>query len=110
MGEGEFGPVYRAIARGISPKEQESIVAVKILMPREGDEDYQPEMALADFASQMKLSSDYVASIVGICADTEPYYVIYQYLSEVCQPHVFTRMYMYVLHVFVHVCTCTCGP
>ena len=81
MGEGEFGPVFRGVARHIRRDEEQSIVAVKVLMPREGEDHLWP--SLIDFANQMKLSSPFIASILGICADTEPYYVIYDYLDRV---------------------------
>lgn len=81
MGEGEFGPVFKGIARHITPGEKETSVAVKVLMPREGDDHLWP--SLIDFASQMKLSSPFVARILGLCADGEPFYVIYQYLDRV---------------------------
>ena len=83
MGEGEFGPVVRAIARNIVPGEESTPVAVKVLMPHEGEESFQPDLILSDFVNQMKLSSPYIATILGLCTDQEPYHVIYQYLDKV---------------------------
>ena len=85
MGEGEFGPVLRAVARHIVPGEKSTPVAVKVLMPPDGDESFQPDLILMDFVNQMKLSSPYIATILGLCTDQEPYNVIYQYLDKVCR-------------------------
>lgn len=81
MGEGEFGPVVKGLARHIKPGEDETLVAVKVLMPRDSEDQLWP--SLMDFASQMKLSSPFVAKILGLCADEEPFYVIYEYLNQV---------------------------
>lgn len=80
MGEGEFGPVFKGVARNILQDEQQSLVAVKVLISRDG-EDLWP--SLMEFANQMKLSSPHIASIIGICPDADPYYVIYDYLDQV---------------------------
>ena len=82
MGEGEFGPVFKGVARNIIKGEEQSLVAVKVLLQREGEENLWP--SLMEFANQMKLSSPFIASILGICSDSEPYYVIYDYLDRVC--------------------------
>ena len=85
MGEGEFGPVIMGVATNIVPHEERTLVAVKELVPRgeEGEEDLNPEVALVDFANQMKLEFANIAMILGMCTDVEPYYVIYEYLDEV---------------------------
>ena len=90
MGEGEFGPVVIGMATGILPREERTLVAVKAIIPRggmaneEGEEEFSPELALVDFANQMKLEFTNIAMILGMCTDEEPYYVIYEYLDEVC--------------------------
>lgn len=85
MGEGEFGPVIMGVASNIIPGEERTLVAVKSLLPRgeDGEEELSPEMALVDFANQMKLEFANIAIILGMCTDQEPYYVIYEYLDEV---------------------------
>lgn len=86
MGEGEFGPVVLGVAMGIVPNEERTLVAVKAIVPRggeEGEEELNPEIALVDFANQMKLEFANIAMILGMCTDEEPYYVIYEYLNEV---------------------------
>ena len=85
MGEGEFGPVIMGVATNIIPGEERTLVAVKALVPRgeEGEEELNPELALVDFANQMKLEFSNIAIILGMCTDMEPYYVIYEYLNEV---------------------------
>ena len=82
MGEGEFGPVFKGVAQNIIKGEEQSLVAVKVLIRREGEDHLWP--SLMEFANQMKLSSPFIASILGISADTEPFYVIYNYLDRVC--------------------------
>ena len=90
MGEGEFGPVVMGVATGIVSHEERTLVAVKAIVPRGGgageegeEEELNPEMALVDFANQMKLEFANIAMILGMCTDEEPYYVIYEYLNEV---------------------------
>ena len=50
----------------------------------QGDDQFHPELALGDFASQMKLEYANVAGILGMCSDMEPFYIIYEYLDQVC--------------------------
>ena len=94
MGEGEFGPVVLGMATGIILSEERTLVAMKAIVPRggggagagagkEGKEELNPEIALVDFANQMKLEFTNIAMILGMCTDEEPYYVIYEYLNEV---------------------------
>ena len=85
MGEGEFGPVIMGVATNIIPGEERTLVAVKELVQRgeEGEDELNPELALVDFANQMKLEFGNIAMILGMCTDHEPYYVIYEYLDEV---------------------------
>ena len=51
-------------------------------MRREGEE-LQTRSILTDFVSQMNLSSPNICTILGLCTDMEPYYIIYQYLDKV---------------------------
>ena len=59
-------------------------VHMQVLVTREDDEEARPDLVLMDFANQMKLTYTHIASILGICSDREPYYVIYEYLDQVC--------------------------
>lgn len=54
---------------------------MKVLV-RNGDGD-DPDLALVDFANQMKIEYEHIACILGLCTDTEPYYVLYEYLDQV---------------------------
>ena len=55
-----------------------------MLLPRgEGEEALRPDLALVDFANQMKLEYANIATILGMCTDTDPYYIIYEYLDQV---------------------------
>ena len=55
--------------------EEHTEVAVKVLI-------YKLSI-LTDFVSQMNLSSPNICTILGLCTDMEPYYIIYQYLDKV---------------------------
>ena len=86
MGQGEFGPVMKATARNLVAGRAETEVAVKLLVTEvESDEDsgFRADLAVVDYANQMKLEYRSIASILGICSDKEPYYVIYEYLDKV---------------------------
>ncbi len=89
MGQGEFGPVMKATARNLVVGQAKTEVAVKLLVTEveSGDgEDtgFRADLAVVDYANQMKLEYRSIASILGICSDKEPYYVIYEYLDKVC--------------------------
>ena len=101
MGEGEFGPVVKAIARHITEDASETLVAVKILMSREGEEALWS--SLMDFSNQMRLSSPFISKILGICADAEPYYVIYEYLDRVSVKNLNFNIFMFLSSLlFLH--------
>jgi len=62
-------------------------VAVKLLVSEtmeEEDEEggFRADLAVADYAGQMKLRHVNVVPILGICSDSEPYYIIYEYLDK----------------------------
>ena len=73
------------MASGIVPHENHSNVVVKVLLPRgeEEEEGISLDVALMDFANQMKLEYTNIVSILGICSDSEPFYVIYEYPDQV---------------------------
>ena len=84
MGQGEFGPVLKAVAKNIVPGQSETEVAVKLLVSETvEDTGFQADLTVVDYANQMKLEYKNVASILAICSDKEPYYVIYEYLDKV---------------------------
>ena len=83
MGEGEFGPVVLGVAKGIVPSEERTLVAVKVIGGGVEEEELNPEVALIDFAKQMKLEFANIAMILGMCTDHKPYYIIYEYLNKV---------------------------
>lgn len=87
MGQGEFGPVMKAVAKNLVPGQQETQVAVKLLVSETvEDNGFRADLAVVDYANQMKLEYKSIASILGICSDKEPFYVIYEYLDRV-SPH-----------------------
>ena len=49
----------------------------------ESEDHFRPDLALVDFANQMKLDYEHISCILGLCTDTEPYYVMYEYLDQV---------------------------
>jgi hypothetical protein len=84
LGEGEFGPVVLGVARNIVSHEETTQVVVKVLVRSgDGEDQFQPDLALVDFANQMRIDYEHIACILGLCTDTEPYYVIYEYLDQV---------------------------
>ena len=88
MGQGEFGPVMKAVARNLVVGQAETEVAVKLLVTEEGeggeDSGFRADLAVVDYANQMKLEYRSIASILGLCSEKEPYYVIFEYLDTVC--------------------------
>ncbi len=86
MGQGEFGPVMKAVARYLVPGQFETEVAVKILVSEsvvDPENGFRADLAIMDYANQMKLENKHVSSILGLCSDKEPFYVIYEYLDQV---------------------------
>lgn len=106
MGEGEFGPVLRGVARQLVRGEEHTEVAVKMLMRREGEE-LLTRNILTEFVNQMNLSSPNICTILGLCTDAEPYYIIYQYLDKVrftnicteLEAHQFSYLLIYLVYM-----------
>ena len=74
----------KAVARNLVPGEAETEVAVKLLVTETvEDTGFRADLAIMDYANQMKLEYRNIASILGICSDKEPYLVIYEYLDRV---------------------------
>lgn len=107
LGDGEFGPVYQGIAKELVPGEPDSLVAIKMLLhPRDADEESMQD--LDNFRAQMKLQYTNIASILAICTDVRPYYIVYEYLDCVS---LFVCLCMCVslcVHICVSVCVCVC--
>ena len=79
-----------------------------LLHPRDADEESMQD--LENFRAQMKLQYTNIASILAMCTDVRPYYIVYEYLDcvslSVC---VYVCVYLYVcmcVCVCVSVCTC----
>ena len=83
LGDGEFGPVYQGIAKEMFPGESDTLVAIKMLLhPRDGDEEScSTAQDLDNFRAQMKLQYTNIASILAMCTDVRPYYIVYEYLD-----------------------------
>ena len=80
----------KGVAKSLN-NQAEVAVAVKLLVS-EGVGEEEPEgggfradLAVDDYANQMKLRHVNVVPILGICSDIEPYYIIYEYLDKVRQ-------------------------
>ena len=91
LGEGEFGPVLLGRVVGMTGGgpggaaggvAAGSFVAVKTL---EGVGSMESQMILEEFVSQMKLEYPNISSIIGMCTDASPFYIIYQYLEKVSE-------------------------
>ncbi|XP_047668610.1 inactive tyrosine-protein kinase 7 isoform X2 [Tachysurus fulvidraco] len=78
LGKGEFGEVFLAKARGIEESEEQTVVLVKSLLSRD-------ELSQAEFRRQVdmfsKLNHTNVVRILGLCKDTEPLYMILEYID-----------------------------
>lgn len=79
-GKGEFGEVFLAKARGIEDGEEQTVVLVKSLQSRD-------EPSQAEFRRQVdmfsKLNHTNIVHLLGLCKDTEPYYMILEYIDLV---------------------------
>lgn len=79
-GKGEFGEVFLAKARGIEEGEEQTVVLVKSLLSRD-------EPSQAEFRRQVdmfsKLNHTNIVHLLGLCKDTEPYYMILEYIDLV---------------------------
>lgn len=76
-GNGEFGEVYLAQAKGLTKDGSETVVMVKALQQT------RDEAALQEFKRQLdmfsRLDHIHVAGLVGLCNDKEPHYLLLQY-------------------------------
>ena len=124
LGDGEFGPVYQGFAKELVAGESDTLVAIKMLLhPRDSDDDSSSGVQDIDnFRAQMKLQYTNIASILAMCTDIRPYYIVYEYLDcvsvsvylcvyRVAYTCVCRFVYMCVsfcVHVCVVLCTCVC--
>uniref|UniRef100_A0A3B1IRW7 Inactive tyrosine-protein kinase 7 n=1 Tax=Astyanax mexicanus TaxID=7994 RepID=A0A3B1IRW7_ASTMX len=78
LGKGEFGEVFLAKARGIEEGEEETVVLVKSLQSRD-------ELSQTEFKRQAemfsKLSHPNIVRLLGLCRDTDPHYIILEYVD-----------------------------
>lgn len=83
----------KGVARNLVAGQVETQVAVKLLVSEDVEETgFQADLAMGDYSNHMKLRYRNIVSILGICSDKEPYYVMYEYLDRVsaCMLHVCT--------------------
>ena len=101
--------MYQGLAKELVPGEADSVVAIKMLLhPRDADEESMQD--LENFRAQMKLQYTNIASILAMCTDVRPYYIVYEYLDcvslSVCV-YVCVCLYVYVcLSCVCDVCVC----
>ena len=90
--------MYQGVAKELVPDETETLVAIKLwLHSRDGEEESTSvDEDLSVFQSQMKLQYSNIASILAMCTDSKPYYIIYEFLDcvSVC------------VHACMHACMC----
>ncbi|RZF35776.1 hypothetical protein LSTR_LSTR012074 [Laodelphax striatellus] len=76
LGNGEFGEVYLAQARGIK-EGADTVVMVKAL------QQMRDENALQEFKRQLdmfsRLDHSNISKLIGLCRDSEPHYMVLQY-------------------------------
>ncbi|XP_064601187.1 proto-oncogene tyrosine-protein kinase receptor Ret-like isoform X2 [Liolophura sinensis] len=77
LGEGEFGQVVQAKAYHISPCEEYSPVAVKMLKNCSNETEYQD--LLSEFNLLKDVSHPNVIKLLGACTKEEPLYIIVEY-------------------------------
>ncbi|XP_077192883.1 inactive tyrosine-protein kinase 7 isoform X1 [Paroedura picta] len=78
LGKGEFGEVFLAKAKGIEDSEAEVLVLVKSLQTR--DEQLQLDFR-REFEMFGKLNHSNVVRLLGLCRETEPHYMILEYVD-----------------------------
>ncbi|XP_038055477.1 fibroblast growth factor receptor-like [Patiria miniata] len=81
IGNGNFGQVYKAIAKGIVRNGVDTTVAVKIIKGEKGSSVW------SDFKNELSIFKNlkqhpYVVSILGCCTTAEPYYIIMEYIQN----------------------------
>ncbi|KAM9476533.1 inactive tyrosine-protein kinase 7 isoform 1-T1 [Clarias gariepinus] len=78
LGKGEFGEVFLAKAQRIEEGEEQTVVLVKSLQSRD-------ELSQAEFRRQVdmfsKLNHTNVVRLLGLCKDTEPHYMVLEYID-----------------------------
>lgn len=80
LGKGEFGDVFLAKAKGIEDNDTEVLVLVKSLQSR----DEQQQLAFRQESEMFgKLNHSNVVRLLGLCRETEPHYMILEYVDLV---------------------------
>ncbi|KAM3930662.1 inactive tyrosine-protein kinase 7 [Leptodactylus fuscus] len=78
LGRGEFGEVFLAKAQGIDSGSKDAVVVVKALQTRD-------EQLQMDFRRELdmfsKLNHNNVVRLLGQCRETEPHYMILEYVD-----------------------------
>ena len=98
--------MYQGLAKELVPGEADSVVAIKMLLhPRDADEESMQD--LENFRAQMKLQYTNIASILAMCTDVRPYYIVYEYLDCVSLS-VCLSVSMCMCVCLVYVCVCLC--
>ncbi len=54
-----------------------------LLLRNEEEDHIWVDATLVEFANQMKLEHANISSIIGMCTEMEPFYIIYEYLDKV---------------------------
>jgi serine/threonine protein kinase len=80
VGKGHYGDVFLAKAFGIVESEPESLVSFKALLSREEAHQFDFRRELEMFA---RLNHDSITRLLGISRETEPFFLIFEYLEWV---------------------------
>jgi serine/threonine protein kinase len=79
LGEGQFGKVFLANARGIVENEEETKVAVKTTKVQSGE-------AAEDFRKEIEIMTAFehpnIIALLGVCTTEFPLYIILEFMSE----------------------------
>jgi serine/threonine protein kinase len=81
LGNGSYGRAFLARASGIKDGERETMVVVKSLIAKDDilKEDFRREMG-----ALVNMDNPHVVSLLGVCRDMDPLYMIFESLEKVC--------------------------
>ena len=79
-GKGHYGDIFLAKAFGIVDNEPESLVSFKALLSREEAHQFEFRRELEMYA---RLNHENVTRLLGISRETEPFFLIFEYLEWV---------------------------
>lgn len=80
LGNGSYGRAFLSRASGIKDGERETMVVVKSLM---STDEIQKEDFWRELNALVKMDNPHVMTLLGVCRDIAPQYMIFEYLEKV---------------------------